>query len=280
MPPVSPSSTLTESASGATFAQVFEGEGKALVRKVLIAVLGAHAGLFVALTLLRAEPQPPSQPTIKVEVIPPRVPEVRQRVEPAMVRPAPSVATAASRPEPQLVQQRPAPPVPAEAPRASAPPTLQTTAPMAPATSVPVVANAPVVPNASSAPAVAPAPPAPVASRAEPPRPPAAAAPVAAPPSAPRFDADYLQNPPPVYPPLSRRANETGTVKLKVFVEPSGLPGKVDIETGSGYERLDKAALAAVARWKFVPAMRGTEPIGAWVMVPIAFGLKNGGAQQ
>lgn len=103
---------------------------------------------------------------------------------------------------------------------------------------------------------------------------PAPAAPLAVP-SAPRFDADYLDNPAPVYPPLSRRTNEEGKVLLRVFVEANGSPSRLEIQTSSGYERLDKAALAAVSRWKFAPARLGNDNIGAWVLVPIIFSLKS-----
>lgn len=92
--------------------------------------------------------------------------------------------------------------------------------------------------------------------------------------TAPRFDAAYLNNPAPVYPPLSRRAGEEGRVVLKVYVEPTGTPGTLQIQTSSGHDRLDRAALAAVSRWRFIAAKRGGDPVGAWVLVPIVFSLK------
>ncbi|MBA3902496.1 MAG: energy transducer TonB [Rhodocyclaceae bacterium] len=106
------------------------------------------------------------------------------------------------------------------------------------------------------------------------PRPPVVEAPVA-PVAPPRFDADYLDNPKPAYPPLSRRLGEEGKVILRVFVEPGGRPSKVEIQTSSGFPRLDEAAGAAVSRWRFVPARRGEEPVAAWVRVPIVFALHS-----
>lgn len=101
-----------------------------------------------------------------------------------------------------------------------------------------------------------------------------AAAPPATPPTtAPRFDANYLSNPKPAYPPLSRKLNEQGTVRLKVLVEASGQPGKVDVAQSSGFERLDKAAVAAVSKWNFTPARQGNVAVAAWVNVPIVFSL-------
>lgn len=92
-----------------------------------------------------------------------------------------------------------------------------------------------------------------------------------APVSAPRFDADYLQNPRPDYPSLSRRLGEQGRVVLRVRVEPSGAASQVELQRSSGFSRLDEAALQAVRRWKFVPARRGSEAIAEWVLVPIPF---------
>jgi protein TonB len=42
----------------------------------------------------------------------------------------------------------------------------------------------------------------------------------------PRFDAAYLNNPKPSYPPLARRLGEEGRVTLRVHVTPDGLPQK------------------------------------------------------
>lgn len=93
--------------------------------------------------------------------------------------------------------------------------------------------------------------------------------------SAPRFDADYLHNPAPVYPAMARRMGEEGRVMLRVFVEASGRPAQIDLHGSSGSPRLDAAAQEAVGRWRFVPARRGDEAVGAWVMVPIVFNLRG-----
>ena len=105
----------------------------------------------------------------------------------------------------------------------------------------------------------------------------AAPEPVAAPPSEtqPLFDADYLANPKPAYPALSRRLGEEGKVMLRVQVTASGLPLAVEVQAGSGSARLDQAALDAVRRWRFVPARRGSASVAATVLVPIVFSLKG-----
>ncbi|HKO87513.1 MAG TPA: energy transducer TonB, partial [Burkholderiales bacterium] len=92
----------------------------------------------------------------------------------------------------------------------------------------------------------------------------------------PRFNADYLQNPRPPYPSISRRMREEGTVMLRVFVSASGAPDKVELNKSSGFTRLDQSALETVQqRWKFTPARQGDTPTGAWVLIPISFSLEG-----
>jgi periplasmic protein TonB len=91
----------------------------------------------------------------------------------------------------------------------------------------------------------------------------------------PRFNAAYLSNPAPAYPAASRNMGEQGKVFLSVLVTPQGEAQEVHVRTGSGFERLDLAALEAVRRWKFVPARQGDETVSAWVVVPILFSLRR-----
>ena len=112
-----------------------------------------------------------------------------------------------------------------------------------------------------------PAPPAPIEVAA----PPAPPAPV----TAPIYNADYLDNPSPQYPPQSRRLGEQGRVLLRVLVSARGTADEVQVRKTSGFGRLDDAARDAVRRWKFVPAMRGAEAVQAWVLIPISFRLES-----
>ncbi|MEW5893666.1 MAG: energy transducer TonB [Pseudomonadota bacterium] len=89
----------------------------------------------------------------------------------------------------------------------------------------------------------------------------------------PRFDAGYLNNPPPGYPALSRRLGEQGRVLLRVRVSEEGLAREVLVQEGSGFARLDQAAREAVLRWRFLPARQGGAAVEAWVLVPISFSL-------
>ena len=90
-----------------------------------------------------------------------------------------------------------------------------------------------------------------------------------------RFDADYLKNPAPVYPSMSRRLGEEGKTILRVHVLSDGSADQVDIKTSSGSLRLDESAQRTVRTWKFVPAKRGGTPVESWVLVPITFRLEQ-----
>lgn len=102
---------------------------------------------------------------------------------------------------------------------------------------------------------------------------PAPAAPAVVPPD---FVAAYLNNPGPHYPRASVRAHEQGTVMLLVRVGTDGRAQAVDVESSSGYSRLDAAAVDVVRRrWRFVPATQADRAVVAWVRVPITFELKQ-----
>lgn len=204
----------------------------------LVLVVALHGAAAFALLQMKALPLPlPLElPVLSANLIVPPTPEPAR---PQVVPPKPQPAE--KRPVPRPVREIAPLAVPADIP-------------------VPVaVAELPV--------AVPPAP------TFDPPSPPAPRSPAA--PSQPRFDADYLLNPKPSYPPLSRRMGEEGQVVLRVKVGADGLPLDVAVDTGSGSARLDRAALDTVRRWKFVPARRGEEAVAATVLVPIVFSLKD-----
>ncbi len=106
------------------------------------------------------------------------------------------------------------------------------------------------------------------------------AAPVAAAPPAPArmelpsSDADYLQNPKPAYPALSKRLGEQGKVVVRVLIGVDGAAQKAEIKQSSGFDRLDQAALGTVLRWRYVPGKRAGVPETMWFNVPINFVLE------
>ncbi len=158
------------------------------------------------------------------------------------------------------------PPAATVSPRPTAP--LATSAP-----ELPLAVPAASVP-AESAPIGLPAP-SPVQNSA-----PAAAAPVTATPAPspkialPSTQADYLNNPKPAYPALSRRLGEQGRAVVRVLIGADGLPQKAELYASSGFERLDRAALDTVMRWRYVPGKRGDVPEAMWFNVPLNFVLE------
>ncbi len=109
---------------------------------------------------------------------------------------------------------------------------------------------------------------------------PVAAAAPAAPPAVassvqlPSSDADYLQNPRPPYPPISKRLNEQGTSTVRVLIGTDGLPQRSEIVKSSGFERLDQAAMTTVMRWRYVPGKRDGVAEAMWFNVPINWVLQ------
>ncbi len=81
------------------------------------------------------------------------------------------------------------------------------------------------------------------------------------------------ENPDPVYPSEARKKGYQGVVMLRVEVLTSGLVGRIEVKKSSGYEVLDQSALAAVKKWKFVPAKKEDVAVSVWVSIPIKFHL-------
>lgn len=86
--------------------------------------------------------------------------------------------------------------------------------------------------------------------------------------------ADYLNNPAPTYPAISRRLGEQGKVVIRVLIGKDGLPQQGNIEQSSGYARLDQVALRAVMGWRYVPGQRNGTAQDMWYQVPIHFALQ------
>ena len=210
---------------------------------MLTAVLLAHAGLLAALWHA-PEPAAPIEPPRPLTVS-----LIQTEAEPA---PEPAVKPEPPKPAPQALEILLPPPVLAAKPS-------------------PAAASAPVV-----------QPPAPIPDPVPevlPPRSPpviaVAAAPKTTPPAPPRA-ADYLTNPKPPYPALSKRLGEEGMVRLKVLVNPDGSVAQLELAKSSGFARLDQSALDTVlSSWKFHPGTQDGKPIAAWVVVPIEFTLRS-----
>ncbi len=79
------------------------------------------------------------------------------------------------------------------------------------------------------------------------------------------------QTPSPRYPTQALRRGESGTVNVRVEIGPDGVPAQVSVDGSSGSRYLDRAAVDAVRRWHFRPAMSNGQPVSGSVIVPIRF---------
>lgn len=213
----------------------------------LLFVTALHAGLIAALIL--HYPQPPHasrlpQPMMVALVAPP------EPDRPAVATPRPAQET------PPAPQPTPPKPLPKKAVQP-----VKKPVPRPQPSRVPAQAKRSVPPQSLAAPA-----------QHSVQGPPTEAPPEPVPP---RFSADYLRNPAPQYPPISRRLGERGKVLLRVLVNSEGRPETVEIQQSCGHERLDHAAREAVKQWQFIPARLGEQSVRAWVVVPIVFTLKG-----
>nr|WP_235964973.1 energy transducer TonB [Caenimonas soli] len=156
---------------------------------------------------------------------------------PEPVKPVVRKVERAQPPTPQPVA------VPSPAPAPQAPTGVETQAPVAPA--------APAVTAASPAPSPAPA-------KVE----------------LPSSDADYLRNPAPSYPPMSKRLGEQGKVLVRVLIGADGTPQKAELKRSSGFDRLDRAALEYVMKCRYVPGKVAGVPQAMWHEAPVNFVLE------
>ncbi len=201
-------------------------------------LLGVVVGLHVAVLLA----------IIAAKTIVPQIAEIPlivDMIQPAVEAPKPPAAKPLPMAKPQPVKQVSKP----VAPQTVQTPQLETTASTVAAPSAPTVATSESKPSPAQ--------------------------PAGEPVSQARFDADYLKNPAPPYPPLSRRMGEEGKVILRVTVNPQGTADNVEIKTSSGSSRLDDSAQKTVRTWKFIPAKRGDTAIQSVVLVPIIFKLEQ-----
>lgn len=87
---------------------------------------------------------------------------------------------------------------------------------------------------------------------------------------------EYLREPAPRYPPQSRKLREQGLVVLRVLIDELGAACSIEVESSSGYARLDLAAREAVSRAAFRPYIEDGLPRRALVLIPIEFSLNRG----
>ncbi|HEX5784577.1 MAG TPA: energy transducer TonB [Burkholderiaceae bacterium] len=224
---------------------------KGLTRQttLVLGVVGLHVAALVALQsgLLRRAVDMVVPVEVLAQVLEPAQPQAepppqpKPKVTPQPVVPKPTRQALTPPPLPLAVQT--------DTPSPNAVAGTTTPQPPAPPVSTPV----------ATAPSAPPAPPA-----------------LPAPPriQLPDSNADYLNNRPPAYPPLSRRLGEQGKVLVRVLIEVDGSASQAEVKTSSGYDRLDQAALKTVLGWKYVPGKVNGEPKAMWFNVPLHFVLE------
>lgn len=196
-------------------------------------VAGVHAGGLAAIVLWPSPPKP-------VEIVLPTIQGVLVMAEPKEAPPPPPEPTPPPPPE-KKPEPKPTPKPPPKAPPSER-------AVKAPEPELPLPVQQPAEPKPATP--VAPAPIVP-----------------------PRADAGQLSNPAPIYPSLSRRLREEGTVVLDILIKANGAVGELKIKRSSGYKRLDETAVKAVAHWRYQPATQAGQAIDFWYEQPVEFDL-------
>lgn len=78
----------------------------------------------------------------------------------------------------------------------------------------------------------------------------------------------------PDYPLIAVRLNQTGKVELKLSIDERGSVVAASVEKSSGYDLLDKAAIAWVmAHWRYEPATKDGKPLAATSDAVVTFRL-------
>lgn len=78
---------------------------------------------------------------------------------------------------------------------------------------------------------------------------------------------------PPVYPAQAKRRQQQGTVWVEVRLNARGAQLAVQVLRTSGVPSLDKAALAAVRKWQFLPEQHNGVGVPSRVHIPIEFAI-------
>ena len=167
-----------------------------------------------------------------------------------------------------------APPAPPKPPTPSVPKTVELSAPMPRA----VIPPLPLIAVAPTEPTITPPQPtraeaAPVATSA--PSAPSTPAPSPPAPSTPRTvsSVEYIKAPQLVYPNMSRRLGESGTVVLRILINEKGLPEQILVHKSTGYSNLDEAGRQAAMRALFKPMIENGKAVPVYVLVPLTFQL-------
>lgn len=77
------------------------------------------------------------------------------------------------------------------------------------------------------------------------------------------------------YPTEARKKGWEGKVILRIIVSEDGSVVSVVVDSSSGFEILDNAAVEAVKTWRFMPPQKNGEAVPCGLIIPIRFELDN-----
>lgn len=80
-------------------------------------------------------------------------------------------------------------------------------------------------------------------------------------------------NKPPPYPRVARVRAWEGAVTLAIEIRQDGTAGDIRIESSSGYQVLDQAAVDAARAWRFNPARHNGQAVSATLKIKVEFKL-------
>ena len=78
-----------------------------------------------------------------------------------------------------------------------------------------------------------------------------------------------------IYPDIAREAGIEGTVIVQCFIDDKGVVQTCVVMKGMPGTGLDEAAMDAIIKTKFKPAVQRDKPVGVWIAIPITFKLNT-----
>src|SRR6056297_988667 len=78
-----------------------------------------------------------------------------------------------------------------------------------------------------------------------------------------------------VYPEIAREAGIEGKVVIRAFIDKNGDVQECEVDQGIPNTGLNEAAINAIKRTKFKPAMQRDRKVGVWISIPVFFRLNK-----
>lgn len=78
-----------------------------------------------------------------------------------------------------------------------------------------------------------------------------------------------------IYPEIAKEAGIEGTVYIQSYIDEKGVVQNCVINKGMPGTGLDEAAMDAIKKTKFKPALQGDRKVGVWIAIPVTFKLNT-----